>query len=230
MITFSVKDTGIGIPGSVRPKLFKPFMQADVSIIRKHAGTGLGLAILRRLVDLMNGAMGFESVEGTGSTFWFSLPSDENLPEIPADNSAGGMEPQKQKSLDDYSGKKPVLIVEDNLLSRDLFAMQLRQFGLTTRLVNNGEEAAELVHSDPDSFSLILMDLHMPKMDGMTATRLIRQREAGTHRHIPIVAITADAVPGSREQCIQAGMDDFMSKPLSLSDINSLLRKFLRGT
>jgi signal transduction histidine kinase/ActR/RegA family two-component response regulator len=229
MITFSVQDTGIGVPEPARAKLFEPFMQADVSITRKHGGTGLGLAISQRLVELMNGEMGFESVEGIGSTFWFTLPLEQSLSETATREPSAEVEAQKQKTYEDYSSRKPVLIAEDNLVSRDLFIMQLREFGLATRFATNGEEAVELVKAEPNSFSLILMDLHMPKMDGITATRLIRKQEEGTNQRVPIIAITADALAGSQELCAEAGIDDFIRKPVSLSDLNKVLAKILVG-
>jgi len=176
---------------------------------------------------LMNGEMGFESVEGIGSTFWFTLPLEQSLSETATREPSAEVEAQKQKTYEDYSSRKPVLIAEDNLVSRDLFIMQLREFGLATRFATNGEEAVELVKAEPNSFSLILMDLHMPKMDGITATRLIRKQEEGTNQRVPIIAITADALAGSQELCAEAGIDDFIRKPVSLSDLNKMLAKIL---
>jgi len=203
-------------------------MQADDTITRKYGGTGLGLAISQRLVDLMNGEMGFKSGEEAGSTFWSTLPLEESLSETTVNKASAEAGSQKKKTYKDYSNKKPVLIAEDNLVSRDLFILQLREFGLTTRLAHNGEEAVELIKTEPNSFSLILMDLHMPKMDGTTATRVIRMEEQGTDRHIPIIAITADALTGSKESCVEAGIDDFIRKPVSLQDMNRMLAKWLR--
>ena len=229
MVTFSVQDNGIGIPEQIRPNLFEPFTQADVSVTRRHGGTGLGLAISRRLVDMMNGEMGFESIEGAGSTFWFTLPLGKDLSRIESEKKLGDDKLPTEKQYEDFSGGKPVLVVEDNLVNRDLFAMQLSEFGLYTRVASNGEEAVELIQSDPDAFSLVLMDLHMPKMDGMTATQIIRQGEINTNRHIIIIAVTADAMLGSEELCLEAGMDDFITKPARLVDINNVLVKWLKA-
>lgn len=219
MTTFTVQDNGSGIPLAVQEQLFEPFTQADTSNTRRHGGTGLGLAISKRLVELMHGEIGFETREGSGSTFWVSLPLDTNLL-AHASRAA-------QPKYGNYAGRKPVLVVEDNFVSRDLFAMQLREFGLNTRHAGNGMEAVELLQTEPDAFSLIIMDLNMPIMEGFTATHLIRELEVGTGRHIPIIAISATAMQGSRELCLNAGMDDFLSKPVSLSDFDALFAKWL---
>lgn len=131
---------------------------------------------------------------------------------------------------ENYSGKKPVLIVEDLATNRELFSLQLQHFGLATQHAKNGREALELVQADPQAFSMILMDLQMPVMDGITAAQLIRQDETNTNRHIVIVALTANDMPGIQEQCLQAGMDDFVSKPVTLDKINNLLRKWLKDS
>ena len=133
-------------------------------------------------------------------------------------------------SHENYSGNKPVLIVEDIATNRDLFSLQLLHFGLATQHARNGREALELVQADPHAFSIILMDLQMPVMDGITATQLIRQDETNTNRHIVIVALTANDTPGIQEQCLQAGMDDFVSKPVTLDKINHVLIKWLNDS
>lgn len=128
---------------------------------------------------------------------------------------------------ENYSDRKPVLIVEDNHVNRDLFSFQLRHFGLTSQSATNGKEAVELVEADPDAFSLVLMDLQMPIMDGITATKLIRQKETDTDRHIVIVALTANESSGIHEQCLAAGMDDFVNKPSTLAKLSETLNKWL---
>ena len=225
MVTFLVQDNGIGIPDAVKPKLFEPFTQADSTNTRKHGGTGLGLAISKRLADLMHGEIGFDSIENTGSTFWLSLPLGKKIiAQPPVENTVPAALVQQRK---DYSGQKPVLIVEDNLINRDLLSMQLREFGLLARHASNGREALELLQVEPDAYSLVLMDLNMPEMDGITATRLIRKGEAGARRHALIIAVTANAVMGVQEACIDAGMDDFISKPISLNDLEPIFEKWL---
>ena len=133
-------------------------------------------------------------------------------------------------SDENYSGNKPVLIVEDIATNRDLFSLQLLHFGLATQHAKNGREAVELVQADPQAFSLILMDLQMPVMDGITAAQLIRQNEINTNRHMVIVALTANDAAGIQEQCLRAGMDDFVSKPVTLDKINNVLRKWLKDS
>lgn len=129
---------------------------------------------------------------------------------------------------ENYSDKKPVLIVEDNPVNRDLFSLQLQQFGLATQYATNGREAVELIQTNPDAFSMILMDLQMPIMDGITATQLIRQYESNTNRHITIVALTANDSAGIQNQCLEAGMDDFVNKPSTLVKISDILSKWLK--
>ena len=131
---------------------------------------------------------------------------------------------------ENYSGKKPVLIVEDNAVNRDLFSLQLQQFGLATRYATNGREAVELIQTNPDAFSMILMDLQMPVMDGITATQLIREYESNMNRHITIVALTANDSAGIQNQCLEAGMDDFVNKPSTLVKISDILDKWLKDT
>ena len=131
---------------------------------------------------------------------------------------------------ENYSGKKPVLIVEDNPVNRDLFSLQLQQFGLATQYATNGREAVELIQTNPDAFSMILMDLQMPIMDGITATQLIRQYESNTNRHITIVALTANDSAGIQNQCLEAGMDDFVNKPSTLVKIGDILSKWLKDS
>lgn len=129
-----------------------------------------------------------------------------------------------------YSDQKLLLIVEDNPVNRDLFFLQLRHFGVKTQFATNGKEAVELVRADPDAFTLILMDLQMPVMDGITATQLIRQHEDNTNRHITIVAFTANDSAGIQNQCFAAGMDDFFNKPSTLAKISDILSKWLKDS
>ena len=131
---------------------------------------------------------------------------------------------------ENFSDKKPVLIVEDISANRELFSIQLRQFGLETQHATNGQEALDLVQTEPDAFSMILMDLQMPVMDGIMATQLIRQHENQTNQHSIIVAVTANDANGIQEQCLEAGMDDFVYKPVTLAKLDFLLKKWLKGS
>ena len=129
---------------------------------------------------------------------------------------------------ENYREKKPVLIVEDLAANRELFSLQLQQFGLSSQLAKNGREAVELLEANPYAFSMILMDLQMPVMDGLTAAQLIRHNEINTDRHIVIVALTANRAIESREQCLQAGMDDFINKPVTMDKLSELFSKWLK--
>jgi CheY-like chemotaxis protein/two-component sensor histidine kinase len=225
MITIRVKDNGEGIPANLHASLFESFTQADASSTRKHGGTGLGLAISKRLVDLMAGEIGFESLEGSGTTFWVNLPlaiaSSVKITEL------GLSEKTKQEIELDFNNQKTILVVDDKPINRGVLSMQLRGFNILTRLASNGKEAVNLLKQHPDTFSLVFMDLHMPKMDGFTATKLIRESEVSTKKHLLIIGVTADALSSSWEQCREAGMDDIISKPVLLSHINVKLKKWL---
>jgi two-component system sensor histidine kinase/response regulator len=129
---------------------------------------------------------------------------------------------------ENYASKKPILIVEDLAANRELFSLQLFQFGLASRHVTNGRDALELVQANPQAFSMILMDIQMPVMDGLSATQLIRQHEKQTGTHIIIVALSANRAENIREQCLQAGMDDFVHKPITLDKLGQLLTKWLK--
>ena len=220
-----MKDNGEGIPANLHASLFEPFTQADASSTRKHGGTGLGLAISKRLVDLMAGEVGFESLEGSGTTFWVNLPltiaSSVKATELALS------EKTKQEIELDFNNQKTILVVDDKPINRGVLSMQLRGFNILTRLASNGKEAVNLLKQHPDTFSLVFMDLHMPKMDGFTATKLIRESEVSTKKHLLIIGVTADALSSSWEQCREAGMDDIISKPVLLSHINVKLKKWL---
>ncbi|MBI5294992.1 MAG: PAS domain S-box protein [Chloroflexi bacterium] len=229
MVTFSVRDSGIGIPAPILPKLFEPFTQADDSITRKYGGSGLGLAISRRLADMMHGELGVDSAEGEGSTFWMSLPLQqadtthpaEGLPAVPqADPLPGPVPPA-------FQCQRPVLIVEDNLINQRLLAHQLNALGLNSLTASTGGEALEMHHVYRDELCLILMDMQMPDMDGPTVTRIIRERERELGTRVPIVAVTANVLQADRDQCFEAGMDDYLTKPIPRAALEEVLKKWL---
>ncbi|MEI6291924.1 MAG: ATP-binding protein, partial [Chloroflexota bacterium] len=229
LVTFTVRDTGIGIAEGTRDLLFEPFTQADDRVTRKYGGTGLGLAISRRLVDLMFGDVGLISKEGEGSSFWFSVPLKINA--SPADpekiiNSGKNYPPIRYVVR--FQNQKPVLIADDNGFSQNLLIQQIRTFGLAGQAAASGAEVIEMIKANPNEFSLILMDINMPDLDGLSATRQIRLNESGTDRHVPIIAVTANAMVGDRAICLDAGMDDYLSKPIRLDELGKLLVKWLK--
>ena len=205
MLSVKVRDTGIGIAADQIDRLFSRFNQADSSIARRFGGTGLGLAISKQLAELMGGRIGVDSEEGKGSTFWFELPLEEGQTvQIEAPVQADG--PATLRSL-------RILVAEDNQVNQMVIGLMLRQLGHQADIVTNGIEACEQVQKAP--YDLVLMDMQMPEMDGMTATATIRKLPHAAAK-LPIIALTANAMEGDRERYISAGMDDYVAKPIAL--------------
>jgi len=211
-IKVSVIDTGIGIPQNQQGKLFEAFTQADASTTRKFGGTGLGLAISRKLVEAMGGEMGLISQEGEGSTFWFTITFD--LQQAAQNADSAHIEPRRKARSEVPDGiQKSVLIVEDNVVNLKVATLLLKKFACKTDSAINGKEAIEKLSEN--SYDLVLMDCQMPVMGGFEATRRIRAGEAGPAAAKSfIVAMTANAMRGDRERCIDAGMDDYLTKPV----------------
>ncbi|MBA3031942.1 MAG: response regulator [Gammaproteobacteria bacterium] len=227
VLEFSVTDTGIGIPAEQLERLYQPFSQADSSTTRQFGGTGLGLSIVRSLARIMGGDVGVESEPGKGSRFWFHIragivPAGENGRY--AERAASGMDlPATSSSR--LSGR--VLVVEDNLTNRKVIDAMLTEIGVTVMTAEDGQQAVDAViqGETPD---LILMDLQMPVLDGYAATERIRRWEAEHgHPRLPIIAVTADVFGESRQDCLTVGMDDFLSKPISVADVLAILKKWL---
>ena len=215
MLEFAVSDTGIGMQQAVVDKLFSPFFQGDVSTTRKFGGTGLGLSICKRLAELMGGEIIVESQAGLGSTFRLRVPFAQ------AAQSPVEQTPSSPLKRTLREGTR-VLLVEDNLVNQKVANALLKKFGCETTVANNGEEALAVLQKD--SFDIILMDCQMPVMDGFEATRRLRAGEAGDAALLlPVIAMTANAMQGDREECLAAGMNDYLAKPFSASDLKAAL-------
>ena len=202
---FSVSDTGIGIAEDKQEAIFAPFLQADTSTTRVYGGTGLGLTISARLVEAMRGRIWLESKLGVGSTFHFTVRLGlQDGDRAPADAPATPARAGRQEL--------EVLLVEDNAVNRKLAQITLEKEGHRVLAVDNGADALESVKRG--CFDLILMDVQMPRMDGIATTRAIREAEKRSGGHVPIIALTAHAMAGDRERCLQAGMDGYLVKPM----------------
>ena len=213
---FAVTDTGIGIAGEDRPRLFKRFAQVDASIRRNFGGTGLGLAICKRLVDLMKGEIGVDSEKGVGSTFWFTLS-------LPSTQIADTVERNVARVA---IGARQILVVEDVTINQDLVRQILEAGGHTVDVVGNGTEAIMAVQ-DMD-YDLVLMDVQMPYLDGLAATRTIRGLSHPC-RSVPIVAMTANVLPEQTVIAREAGMNDVIHKPFSAAQIFNTLERVIGG-
>ncbi len=215
-LRFEIKDTGIGIPAEARDKLFREFSQVDASINRRFGGTGLGLAICRKIVAAMGGTIGVESVEAEGSCFWFEI--DTPVCEAPAEGSP-------LRSMNDCAGTTcHILVVEDMPVNRIVARGMLNSLGHSVDLACDGLQALEKLRAT--SYDLVLMDMQMPKMNGLEATRAIRAW-GGAHASLPIVAMTANAFQSDRLECLASGMNDFVAKPIELNELDAAIRRVM---
>jgi PAS domain S-box-containing protein len=219
-IFFVVTDTGIGIRQDQMPRLFKPFSQADPLLFQKYGGSGLGLAIVRRLCELMGGNVSVESTFGRGSTFTASVlapPTQEGPDSLPSASRPSGL-PENLR----------ILVAEDNPVNRKLMGRMLDRLGYTARLAVDGREA--LILSRQTDFDIILMDVSMPMLNGLDATRAIRAEEARMGRTSSrIIALTAGISEPERKACAESGMDDFLGKPFTIDSLRTILEKAAAG-
>lgn len=212
-LRFELRDTGIGMSPDTQARLFRAFSQGDSSITRKFGGTGLGLSISKRLVELMGGELGVISAEGQGSTFWFEVPFDR---ESDHDQLAPPPEPVPQSH--DATGPRlvglRVLAVDDSRINLMLLERVLKNEGAGVSLAADGQQALQILKAMPSGFDVVLMDIQMPVMDGLTATREIRDDPMTSH--LPVIALTAGVLPEERQAAINAGVNDFLAKPMDL--------------
>jgi PAS domain S-box-containing protein len=222
-VRLEVRDTGEGVAPDVQGRLFQPFTQADESTTRRHGGTGLGLSICRELATLMGGAVGLESRPGQGSCFWAELP----LPPVPAAQPPQPGHQPAPAQLGNLQGRR-VLIVEDNPVNMMIAVAMMEGWGLDVAQATDGQQAVQAVQQAFDAgqpFDAVLMDVQMPQMSGHEATRALRRTQAGAH--LPIIALTAAALVTERTAALEAGMNDFLTKPVDVQRLRAALARWL---
>jgi len=228
-VRFEVRDTGIGIALEDQHRLFDAFTQQDTSTTRRFGGTGLGLSISKNLVKLMGGEIGVESVLGEGATFWFTVLLGKVRPGTQTVDGSDSTVAEPSVAADSATERKcsnaRVLLVEDNAVNCLVGVNMLKKLGVDVETAENGREAVDKIAGQERDFALILMDWQMPEMNGLEATRKIRASEAGD-RNIPIIALTANALRGDREECFEAGMSDYLTKPLKMSALRDVLERW----
>lgn len=226
MVKVSVVDTGIGLTKEQRRKVFQKFAQADSSTTRKYGGTGLGLAICQMITEMLGGEIGVESEPGKGSTFWFTmLLSKATQKEI--EEQVISVEAAKKEIYVSEKTRK-ILMAEDNRINAEFAKEMLEKLNCDVTVARNGREAYEVLEKDR-SFDLVFMDCQMPIMDGFVATSKIREREKSEGlKPMIIVALTANSMKGDREKCLEAGMDDYLSKPVRIKDFSEKLQKWIK--
>jgi len=234
-LRFDVRDTGIGIPADRIDQIFDRFTQAEDTTRRRFGGTGLGLAISKQLTQLMSGEIGVEARAGGGSHFWFALPLNRSdgsggLIAIPSSESALEASPSRAEVVATAAAR--ILLAEDNVVNQEVGVAMLEMLGHRVELAGDGRQALEAL--ERSNFDLVLMDCQMPELDGFEVTSRLREKEAADGQagesllpRLPVIALTASAMQGDRERCLAAGMDDYLSKPLTLDQLGATLGKWL---
>jgi CheY-like chemotaxis protein len=220
-----VKDTGIGIPEDKMSRLFLPFSQVDASTTRRYGGTGLGLAICKKLVESMGGEIRVETQEGKGTTFYFSILAEATLNE-PADYVKASSQTESDINADDncdFNRDLSILLAEDNAVNQKVMLQMLDKLGYQADVAANGLEVLRALSRK--YYDIVLMDVQMPEMDGLEAARAIRKGLSGSDQP-KIIAITAHAMQGDKKICIDAGMDDYVSKPVTLEELRAALNLY----
>ena len=239
LVRFEVSDTGIGVTDDVRRRLFAPFSQGDASFSRAYGGTGLGLAISKKLVEMMGGEIGVDSRPGIITTFWFTVwlecRSTAEAEASTRDEIVQATRVTTVPVVELESNHMRVLVAEDDAVSQTVVSRMLHTLGCVPTVVSNGEEAVRALKQE--NFQILLMDCHMPGMNGFEATAAIRREEleqvppeGDVPLRIPIIAFTANAMHGARERCLAAGMDDFIAKPVRMDALREVLSRWLPTT
>ncbi len=220
---FEVRDTGIGISQEVQRRLFDRFSQADAKTSRLFGGTGLGLSICKQLCDLMGAEIGVRSAEGEGSTFWIKVEFETASDAMAASEPAGATSADTEPDETDASRRHglQILLAEDNKINQKVALAMLTSGGHSVDIAENGREAVDAVAGG--DYDVVLMDIHMPDMDGVAATKAIRALDDADRASTPIIALTANAMAGSRDTYLAAGMDEYVSKPIDAKLLNHAL-------
>lgn len=225
-LSFRVKDTGVGISKDRQDQIFDPFIQADSSTTRQFGGTGLGLSISKRLVRLMDGEIGVESSDGHGSVFWFNVmlePPKTRKKDPDSTQSLSAM-----ASAEDGLGSQYILLAEDSPVNQMVAKGILEKMGHKVDVVDNGLKAINALKAS--DYDFVLMDCQMPEMDGYRATELLRDPTTGViNPGVPIIAMTAHAMAGDRDKCLEAGMNDYIAKPFKLNQLKSAIKRWGRA-
>ncbi|MDR2535491.1 MAG: response regulator [Treponema sp.] len=229
LYTFEIKvtDTGIGLSPEQQRKLFHSFEQVDSSVARKYGGTGLGLAISKAIVEMMHGTIRIESQAGQGSSFIFTIQAEQGDSAVPAMDADANPKRSRSELVNQFAGRH-ILLAEDIEINREIVTSILESTNLIIDEAENGKTAYELFIADPTAYDLILMDIHMPEMDGYESTRQIRSSKHPWGQSIPIIAMTANVFREDLERCKAAGMTSHLGKPLNFDDLFITLKKYLK--